>query len=176
MQHFLLSTATDVSPLFSRAVAFYATTMNIEGFRAGLLTEPAIIAALFVFSAVVIISGVLAYRAGRQRGLLEAELSEAERMELSRKEAIERSRAVISGQISEQIAPWLPDFPVNPSDARFIGKPVDFVAFCGADEGLVREIVFIEVKTGRSTLTPVERSVREAITQGQVRWVEYRLE
>jgi len=162
--------------LFSRAAAVYAECMNIEGLHAGLQAGPAIIAALTVFSALVIAAGVLAYRAGRQRGLLEAELSEGERMDLARKDAIERSRAVLSGQISEQIAPWLPDFPVNPSDARFIGKPVDFVAFCGADEGVVREIVFIEVKTGRSALSPVERSVREAITQGQVRWVEYRLE
>jgi len=49
-------------------------------------------------------------------------------------------------------------------------------AFGGADEGVVREIVFIEVKTGRSSLSPVERSVRDAIVQGHVRWVEYRIE
>jgi len=40
----------------------------------------------------------------------------------------------------------------------------------------VEEIVFIEVKSGHSTLSPVERSVRDAIVQGHVRWVEYRIE
>ena len=40
----------------------------------------------------------------------------------------------------------------------------------------MEEIVFIEVKSGHSTLSPVERSVRDAIVQGHVRWVEYRIE
>jgi len=138
--------------------------------------SPGLMAVLVVVSAAILVAGVLAYRLGKNRGHLEAELTERDRMELARKDAVERSRSVLSGQLSEQIAPWLPDFPVNPSDARFIGKPVDFVAFCGADEGMVHEIVFIEVKTGHSSLSPVERSVRETIVQGRVRWVEYRIE
>ncbi len=133
---------------------------------------------LFLIVALIVAFGgiALAYRAGRRRGQLETELSEGDRLEMARRDAVERSRAALSGQVSEQIAPWLPDFPVNPSDARFIGKPVDFVAFAGADQGAVNEIVFIEVKSGRSTLSQVERSVRGAILQGRVRWVEYRIE
>ncbi len=138
--------------------------------------SPWFIAAMVALLAAVCIAGVLAYRAGKRRGLLEAQLAERDRMDLARKDAVERSRSVLSGQLSEQIAPWLPDFPVNPSDARFIGKPIDFVAFCGADEGSVGEIVFIEVKTGRSSLSTIERSVRDAVVQGKVRWVEYRIE
>ena len=46
-----------------------------------------------------------------------------------RKDAINRSRAVLSGQMLEQVAPFLPDFPCNPADVRFVGKPIDFVAF-----------------------------------------------
>ena len=125
---------------------------------------------------IAIVAVILAYKAGKKHGFLDAQLSENERMEHARKDAVERSRAVISGQISEQLAPWLPNFPVNPSDARFVGKPVDFIAFCGADEGFVQEIVFIEVKSGRSALCTVERSVRDAIVEGHVRWVEYRIE
>ena len=34
---------------------------------------------------------------------------------------IKTSRAVLGGQFSEQIAPYLPDFPYNPADCRFIG-------------------------------------------------------
>ena len=125
---------------------------------------------------IAIVAVILAYKAGKKHGFLDAQLSENERMEHARKDAVGRSRAVISGQISEQIAPWLPNFPVNPSDARFIGKPVDFISFCGADEGFVQEIVFIEVKSGRSALSTVERSVRDTIVEGRVRWVEYRIE
>lgn len=138
--------------------------------------SPWFMAAVVVLLAAVLIAGVLAYRAGKNRGRLEAELTERDRMELARKDAVERSRSVLTGQVSEQVAPWLPDFPGNPSDARFIGNPVDFVSFGGADEGTVHEIVFIEVKSGRSSLSSVERSVRDAIVQGHVRWVEYRIE
>lgn len=158
--------------LFLSAVDLYAYCMNSVVFQ-GQLWVYALLAAVLL----ILVGGVaLAYRAGRRRGLLEAELSEGDRLEMARKDAVERSRAALSGQVSEQIAPWLPDFPVNPADARFVGKPVDFVAFSGADQGAVREIVFIEVKSGRSTLSQVERSVRDAILQGRVRWVEYRIE
>lgn len=146
--------------------------MNSVGFQGQPWQYAFFIAALVIAVSVI----ALAYRAGKRRGQLEAELSETDRLEMARRDAVERSRAALSGQVSEQIAPWLPDFPVNPSDARFVGKPIDFVAFSGADQGTVHEIVFIEVKSGRSTLSPVERSVREAILQGRVRWVEYRIE
>lgn len=135
---------------------------------------------IFIFivaaAGIVIELIVAAFRVGKKQGMLISERTEAERIERARKDAVERSRAVLSGQISEQIAPWLPDFPVNPADARFIGKPVDFVAFSGAEDGTVREVIFIEVKTGRSALSPIEKSVKEAIIQGHVRWVEYRIE
>ena len=32
-----------------------------------------------------------------------------------REEAIQRSRSILAGQFSEQLAPYLPDFPFNPS-------------------------------------------------------------
>ena len=59
-----------------------------------------------------------------------------------RKDAIKRSKAVIGGQVAEQIAPLLPDFPSPLADARFIGKPVDFIAFPGLEESdKVKEIL-----------------------------------
>jgi predicted Holliday junction resolvase-like endonuclease len=133
---------------------------------------------IFVVAAVGIAVGLIvaAFRVGKKQGMLISERTEAERIERARKDAVERSRAVLSGQISEQIAPWLPDFPVNPSEARFIGKPVDFVAFSGVEDGNVHEVIFIEVKTGRSALSPTEKSVKDAIIQGHVRWVEYRID
>ena len=52
----------------------------------------------------------------------------------NRKDAIKKSRAVIGGQVAEQVAPFLPGFPCDPGDVSFLGKPVDFVAFCGLAE------------------------------------------
>ena len=40
--------------------------------------------------------------------------------------------------------------------------------------GEVDEVVFIEVKTGDSRQSAVERSLRKAIERGSVRYVEYR--
>src|SRR3989338_507144 len=80
-----------------------------------------------------------------------------------RETAIKQSRAVLSGQFSEQIAPYMPDFPYKPTEARFIGKPVDFVVFKRMDEKKIEEVVFVEVKTGQSQLSKTEKTLKEAI-------------
>jgi hypothetical protein len=48
-----------------------------------------------------------------------------------RQDAIQRSLAVTAGKVYEQLVPYLPNFPFNPRDARFLGSPVDFVVFDG---------------------------------------------
>jgi len=93
-----------------------------------------------------------------------------------RKDAIKRSRAVIGGQVNEQISPYLPNFPAEPSECSFLGKPVDFIAFRGLDEKYVSEIVFIEVKTGKSQLNKTEKSIKDAIKNKRVRFEEYRID
>lgn len=91
-----------------------------------------------------------------------------------RSHAVQQSRAVTRGQIYEQLVPYLPGFAFNPKDAQFLGKPVDFVVFDGLDEGELRRVVFVEVKTGASKLTARERQVRDAIRAGRVEWQELR--
>ncbi len=96
-------------------------------------------------------------------------------IDLHRADAISRSRAVLAGQFSEQLAPYLPDFPFNPSECKFIGKPVDFVVFHGLDEKNVTGVSFVEVKSGKSKLSGTEKTVKNAIEDGKVRWVDYRV-
>jgi len=48
-----------------------------------------------------------------------------------RQDAVQRSFAVTAGKVYEQLLPYLPDFPFNPKDVRFLGSPVDFVVFDG---------------------------------------------
>jgi predicted Holliday junction resolvase-like endonuclease len=56
-------------------------------------------------------------------------------------------------------------------DARFIGTPIDYVVFEGLAEQDPREIVFIDVKTGRTaTLTPIQQKIKQVIDQKRVRW------
>ena len=92
-----------------------------------------------------------------------------------REEAVQRSQAVTMGKVFEQLTPYLPDFPYNPKDVRFLGSPVDLVVFDGLDQGTLERIVFVEVKTGTATLSRRERCIREAIEAGDVEWAELRI-
>ena len=114
---------------------------------------------------------------GRISGRFDTEQKFKNLLKENRLDAIKRSKAVINGQMVEQIAPFLPNFPCNPADVRFVGKPIDFVAFPGASENKeIKEVVFIEVKTGNSVLSPREKEIKDAIQQGRVRYVEYRFD
>lgn len=94
----------------------------------------------------------------------------------TRKDAIKRSRAVINGQMVEQVAPFLPEFPCNPADVRFIGKPVDFIGFKGMSDGNeIEEVLLIEIKTGSSQLSSREKEIKKAIQEGRFKYVEYRM-
>jgi predicted Holliday junction resolvase-like endonuclease len=103
----------------------------------------------------------------------EAEWGEGE--EQRRKLALARSRQIIGGNFSEQLAPYLPDFPFDPTEARFIGKPVDFLVFRGLSQGEIQEVVFVEVKSGGSKMNRNEASLKTAIDEKRVRFIEYRV-
>lgn len=93
-----------------------------------------------------------------------------------REDSLVRSRAVLHGRASEQLAPITAGFPFAPSDARFIGSPVDFVVFDGYGEvraGLrdtLRRIVLVDVKTGTASLSTVQRRVRDSVGEGRYSW------
>jgi predicted Holliday junction resolvase-like endonuclease len=112
---------------------------------------------------------------GKKTGRTEAEREFPERLAAEREDAIKRSRAVLGGQLAEQVAPFLPDFPCDPAEVRFLGKPVDFVGFPGISEGEAEEILFIEVKSGSAGLSRAEKSIKSAVVDGRIRWIEYRV-
>lgn len=92
-----------------------------------------------------------------------------------REDAIQRSQAITAGKVHEQLIPYLPVFPYNPKDVRFLGSPVDLVVFDGLSEGRLERIVFVEVKTGGSGLTVRERCVRDVVRSGEIEWEELRV-
>jgi predicted Holliday junction resolvase-like endonuclease len=89
----------------------------------------------------------------------------------------QRSNAVLRGQITEQLAPLLDGFGFDPADARFLGRPIDYVVFDGYGEVRsgerrhLREIVLIDIKTGRAALSKSERRIRRSVENGVVRSV-----
>ncbi len=97
-------------------------------------------------------------------------------VEKEKKAAVEKSRHVLKGQFNEHLSPFMEDFPVRASECRFLGAPIDFICFNGLDEKNVTEITFIEVKSGKSSLNKTEKSIKEAILNKKVKFVEYRIE
>lgn len=87
-----------------------------------------------------------------------------------RLDAVQRSVAVTKGKITEHILPYLPGFDLDPKDVRFLGTPIDLIAFDGLNASQEVEIVFIEVKTGQSALTAREKAVRRAVEAKRVSW------
>jgi predicted Holliday junction resolvase-like endonuclease len=100
----------------------------------------------------------------------ERETLESERGNI-RKSAITQSRSVLGGKFTEQIAPYLPDFKYDPTEARFIGTPFDLIIFPGLATGDPQEIIIMEIKSGKNCqLSPVERKIRQLIENGMVRY------
>ncbi len=118
---------------------------------------------------------IIAFFLGTKIGKLSASRYLTKEIKIAREDAVKRSRAVLNGQFSEQMAAFFPCFPADPTEIRFVGKPVDFIAFPGLSTGVVDEVLFVEVKTGGSTLSKVERSLRDAVAQKRVRYTEYRI-
>ena len=48
-----------------------------------------------------------------------------------RLDAIQRSSAITRGKVTEHIVPYLPGFDIDPKDIRFLGTPIDLIAFNG---------------------------------------------
>ena len=100
-------------------------------------------------------------------------LSFREQIESEREDAVRKSRYVLTGKLTEQISPYLPDFPYDPTEVRFIGAPIDFVVFKGLSQREISEVVFLEVKTGTGSLSHTEKSLKESVRSGRVKWEEY---
>ena len=111
--------------------------------------------------------------------LVEAEFRQlwAEQEKGIRKDVAARSRYVLKGKIAEHMVPLLGDiFKYDPSDARFIGAPIDYLIFDGytavkdlnSDEPIT--VILADVKTGNARLNKTERRIKEAVEAGRVRW------
>jgi len=126
---------------------------------------------MIVWIIITILVAVISYFIGRWLQKKDLKLLIKE----ERKDAIARSRAVLGGQFAEQLAPWLPDFPFNPNECKFLGKPIDFIVFEGMDEKNISKVVFVEVKSGNSRLNNQEKLLKDAVNNRRVEWVEYRI-
>ncbi|MGC9469290.1 MAG: Holliday junction resolvase-like protein [Anaerolineae bacterium] len=104
-------------------------------------------------------------------------LEEAHRqaLEQTRRDTVNQSRAVLKGKMAEQVAPMLPGFKYWPADARFLGDPIDYIVFDGYSackdnhtDGSDMEVVILDIKRGKSTLTREQRRIADAVVKGRV--------
>lgn len=80
-----------------------------------------------------------------------------------------KSSEVRTGQIAEQLAPFLETFGHDPKKAHFLGQPVDYIIF---EEN---KIVFKEIKSGGAQLSPTQRKIKQLIFEKKVVWEEMRI-
>ncbi|MHA3080456.1 Holliday junction resolvase-like protein [Acinetobacter sp. ANC 3791] len=127
-------------------------------------------------------------RNGKIQAEYEVQISELKRkyqkeLRLAQSRSVNSSRAILKGRMAEQFAPIFPEFEYLPSDAKFLGDPVDYVVFNGynafrdgdgrADE---IEVVLIDIKSGNARLTKGQQAIADAIKKGRIRFETIRVE
>ncbi|MFC1901523.1 Holliday junction resolvase-like protein [Chloroflexota bacterium] len=137
--------------------------------------ELAVIAAVIVAAILFVMLMNYVTRLKYERRFREWQDAEARRWEAemtqATRSAVTQSRAVLGGKFTEQMAPYLPEFNYDPTEARFIGSPIDLIIFPGLSRGDPQEIVIMEIKSGKNCqLSPQERKIRQLIEEGMVRW------
>jgi predicted Holliday junction resolvase-like endonuclease len=101
--------------------------------------------------------------------LTEWKQSEGDKM---RKDAITKSVSVHLGKITEHLIPFSKDFKFNPRDARFIGSPIDLIVFDGcADNKEEITIYFLEIKTGTSQLSAIQKKIKDCVLNKRIEWI-----
>lgn len=100
----------------------------------------------------------------------------------AQKRSVNTSRAVLKGKLAEQFAPMLPEFRYLPSDAKFLGDPVDYVIFDGYTDfrdGTGRaediDVILLDVKSGGARLSKGQQAIAQAVAEGRIRFETFRV-
>lgn len=116
-------------------------------------------------------------KAEYEQYIAELELEHQQSLIAAQKRSVNTSRAVLKGKMAEQLAPIMPEFQYLPSDAKFLGDPVDYVVFDGYTdfrdgEGDAEdiEVVLIDIKSGGARLTKGQQAIARAVQEGRVRF------
>ena len=105
----------------------------------------------------------------------------AEEYKNKAEKAVNQSRSVIRGQISEQLVPLFKDFPYNSSDLKFSGQPIDYLVFENMSklrdtgEGEI-SIIFADVKSNTSKNSKIQVAIKKAIEQGRVKFENWNID
>lgn len=123
-----------------------------------------------------IVSLILGITAGIIIGILIMRVSLLSGQKQDRRIAVQWSKNQILGEVYEKVLPALPGFPYLPKDMTFIGKGTDYIVFDWLSEWHLREIIFLELKWGKSRLNANEKMIKDIIDRKKVRYAEYRID
>ena len=87
-----------------------------------------------------------------------------------RKQAVKQSRSVILWESYEKIAPFLPDIKYYPKDMNFLWKWVDYIIFDWLSSGNLKQIIFLEIKTGKSRQNINEKQIENIIKKWKIKY------
>jgi len=90
---------------------------------------------------------------------------------LATKGAERTAKAVGIGKNIEKIVPTFKEFPLDLSDCRFLGDPIDILVFSGLTNNLVHSMSFIEVKSGGARLNANQKMAKEAVESNRVSYM-----
>ena len=118
-----------------------------------------------------------------EQQIAQLKLTHQQQLIEAKKRSVNTSRAVLKGKMAEQFAPLFPEFHYLPSDAKFLGDPVDYVIFDGYTDfrdgdGRAEdiEVVLIDIKSGGARLTKGQMAIAQAIRDGKVRFETIRID
>lgn len=89
--------------------------------------------------------------------------------------SIKKSKSVILWEVYEKVLPFLPNFPYAPRDMTFVWKWIDYIIFDWLSAWELKEIIFLEVKSGTSKLNNNEKMIRDIIYKNKVKYKEYKI-
>lgn len=81
-----------------------------------------------------------------------------------------KSSEVRLGKIGENLAPFTNAWPYTPDNFTFIGREIDGLLITD------KEIIFIEIKTGKSKLSKSQKNVRDLVKAGKVYFETFRID
>ena len=75
------------------------------------------------------------------------------------------------GKVMQNVLPYYKDFDsqVSLADCRFIAAQLDIIVFEGASNNDIKNITFMDAKTGAAKLDKNQRQIRDAVNDGKVR-------
>ncbi|EXB26972.1 MULTISPECIES: Holliday junction resolvase-like protein [Acinetobacter] len=118
-----------------------------------------------------------------EKYIAELELEHKQALLDAQKRSVNTSRAVLKGKMAEQFAPILPEFQYLPSDAKFLGDPVDYVVFDGYTDfrdgdGTAEdiEVILLDIKSGGARLSKGQQAIAQAVREGRIRFETLRID